>query len=170
MNIYRPVHYLICFVCFLDVVLLVTCWKFTKQTNYAREWVEWYKMTVPVSLLNCLLLKILVVHHKWKAFDICCALCMLRLIISFVPVSRQNFRSQTKKYSSNGCTVDFNIYIGKDAARGISKFGLGHDVKVRLISPYFNQWSLNMLNTSQIFYLPTNFYGDVAHIKRNLFS
>ena len=100
----------------------------------------------------------------------CCALCMLRLIISFVPVSRQNFRSQTKKYSSNGCTVDFNIYIGKDAARGISKFGLGHDVKVRLISPYFNQWSLNMLNTSKIFYLPTNFYGDVAHIKRNLFS
>ena len=27
--------------------------------------------------------------------------------------------------SSNGCTVDFNIYIGKDAARGISKFGFG---------------------------------------------
>lgn len=31
--------------------------------------------------------------------------------------------------SSNGCTVDFKIYIGKDSARGISKFGLGHDVK-----------------------------------------
>ena len=36
------------------------------------------------------------------------------------------------KYSSNGCT-------GKDAAKGMSKFGLGHDVKVRLISPYFDQ-------------------------------
>ena len=46
MYIYQPVHYLICFVCFLDVVLLVTCRKFTKQTNYAQEWVEWYKMTV----------------------------------------------------------------------------------------------------------------------------
>ena len=43
------------------------------------------------------------------------------------------------KYSSNGCTVYFNIYNGKDAAKGMSKFGLGHDVKVRLISPYFDQ-------------------------------
>ena len=59
--------------------------------------------------------------------------------------------------SSNGCTVDFKIYIGKDSARGISKFGLGHDVKVRLISLYFNQCSLNMCNTSQICYFPTNF-------------
>ena len=59
--------------------------------------------------------------------------------------------------SSNGCTVDFNIYIGKDAARGISKFGLEHDVKVRLISPYFNQCSLNMCNTSQICYFPPIF-------------
>ena len=23
-----------------------TCWKFTKQTNYAEKWVEWYNMTV----------------------------------------------------------------------------------------------------------------------------
>ena len=90
--------------------------------------------------------KILVVHCKWKAFDICCTLCILRLIISFVPVSRQNFRSQTMKYSSNGCTVHFNIYNGKDAAKGMSKFGLGHDVKVRLISPYFDQCWRNMCN------------------------
>ena len=122
-----------------------------KQIMLKNEWND-IKWQFPVSLLNCLLLKILVVHCKWKAFDICCALCILRLIISFVPVSRQNFRSQTKKYSSNGCTVDFNIHIGKDAARGISKFGLGHDVKVRLISPYFNHCSLNMCNTSQIYY------------------
>ena len=72
--------------------------------------------------------------------------------------------------SSNGCTVDFKIYIGKDSAREISKFGLGHDVKVRLISLYFNQCSLNMCNTSLICYFPTNFYGDVAHITRNLLS
>ena len=43
------------------------------------------------------------------------------------------------KYSSNGCTVYFKIYNGKDAAIGMSKFGLGHDVKIRLIGPYFNQ-------------------------------
>ena len=41
--------------------------------------------------------------------------------------------------SSNDYTVDFNIYIGKDAAREISKFRLGHDVVVRLTSPYYNQ-------------------------------
>ena len=35
--IYQPVHYLIFFVCFLDVVLLVTCREFTKQTNYAQK-------------------------------------------------------------------------------------------------------------------------------------
>ena len=34
--IYRPVHYLVCFVCFLDVVLLDTCRKFTKETNYTQ--------------------------------------------------------------------------------------------------------------------------------------
>ena len=147
MYIYRPVHYLLCFVCFLDVVLLVTCRKFTNQTNYVQEWVEWYRTTVSGFTSELFYSrKILVVHCKWKTFDICCALCILRLIISFVPVSRQNFSSQTKKYRSNGCTVDFNIYIRKDAARGISKFGLGHDVKVRLICLYFNQCSLNMCN------------------------
>ena len=41
--------------------------------------------------------------------------------------------------SLNGYTVDFNIYIGKDASREISRFGLGHDVVVRLMSPYYNQ-------------------------------
>ena len=140
MYIYQPVHYLICFVCFLDVVLLVTCRKFTKQTNYAQKWVEWYKVTLSGFTSELFYSwKILVVHCKWKAFDICCTLCILRLIISFALVSRQNFRSQTMKYSSNGCTVYFNIYNGKDAAKGMSKFGLGHDVKIRLISPYFDQ-------------------------------
>ena len=41
--------------------------------------------------------------------------------------------------SSNGYTVDFTIYIGKDASREISRFRLGHDAVVRLISPYYNQ-------------------------------
>ena len=41
--------------------------------------------------------------------------------------------------SSNDYTVDINIYIGKDVAREISKFRLGHDVVVRLTSPYYNQ-------------------------------
>ena len=41
--------------------------------------------------------------------------------------------------SFNGYTVDFNIYIGKDASREITRFGLGHDVVVRLMSPYYNQ-------------------------------
>ena len=96
------------FYMFFDVVLLVTCQKFTKQTNCAQEWVKWYKTTVSGFTSELFYSwKILVVHCKLKAFDICCALCILRLIISFVPVSRQNFRSQTKKYSSNGCTVDF---------------------------------------------------------------
>ena len=35
--------------------------------------------------------------------------------------------------SSNGYTIDFNIYIGKDAARGVGEFELGHDVVVKLI-------------------------------------
>ena len=141
------------------------------KTNKLCSKVEWYKMTVSGFTSELFYSwKILVVHRKWKAFDICCALCVLGLIIPFVLISRQNFRSQTKKYSSNGCTVDFNIHIGKDAARGISKFGLGHDVKIRLISPYFNHCLLNMCNTSQIYYFLTNFYGDVAHITRNLFS
>ena len=34
--------------------------------------------------------------------------------------------------SSNGYTIDFNIYIGKDAARGVGEFELGRDV-VKLI-------------------------------------
>ena len=72
-----------------------------KQIVLKNEWND-IKRQFPVSLLNCFTLE-----KKLKAFDICCALYILRLIISFVPVSRQNFRSQTKKYNSNGCTVDF---------------------------------------------------------------
>ena len=41
--------------------------------------------------------------------------------------------------SSNGYTIDFNIYIGKKAGRDISEHGLGYDVVMRLMEPYFNQ-------------------------------
>ena len=62
--------------------------------------------------------------------------------------------------SSNGYTVDFNIYIGKDAARGISEFGLGHDVVVRLISPYYDQGYHLFID---------NFYTSV-HLMKHLFQ
>ena len=41
--------------------------------------------------------------------------------------------------SSNGYTVDFNVYIGKAAGRDISQHGLGYDVVVRLMEPFLNQ-------------------------------
>ena len=62
--------------------------------------------------------------------------------------------------SSNGYTVDFNIYIGKDAARGISEFGLGHDVVVRLISPFYDQGYHLFID---------NFYTSV-HLMKHLFQ
>ena len=40
--------------------------------------------------------------------------------------------------SSNGYTIDFNIYIGKAAGRAVSANGLGYDVVMRLMAPYFN--------------------------------
>lgn len=41
--------------------------------------------------------------------------------------------------SSNGYTIDFNVYIGKVAGQEISANGLGYDVVMKLISPYLNQ-------------------------------
>ena len=87
-----------------------TCYmpKIHKSNKLCSRRVEWYRMTVSGFTSELFYSrKILVVHCKWKTFDICCALCILRLIISFVLVSRQNFRRQEKKYSSNSCTVDF---------------------------------------------------------------
>lgn len=40
--------------------------------------------------------------------------------------------------SSNGYTVDFNIYIGKGAQQ-VGANGLGYDVVMRLMQPFFNQ-------------------------------
>ena len=41
--------------------------------------------------------------------------------------------------SNNGFTVDFNVYIGKEAAKATSKNGLGYDVVMELMQPYLNQ-------------------------------
>ena len=41
--------------------------------------------------------------------------------------------------SANGYTVDFNIYIGKDAAKESSEHGLSYDVVMELMQPFLNQ-------------------------------
>lgn len=41
--------------------------------------------------------------------------------------------------SSNGYTIDFNVYIGQTAGRDVSANGLGYDVVMRLMYPLLNQ-------------------------------
>ena len=41
--------------------------------------------------------------------------------------------------STNGYTVDFNVYIGKDASKDTSEHGLGYDVVMELMKPYLKQ-------------------------------
>ena len=41
--------------------------------------------------------------------------------------------------SSNGYTIDFNVYIGRAAGRQVSANGLGYDVVIKLMDPFFNQ-------------------------------
>ncbi|KAL9952183.1 hypothetical protein ACROYT_G039398 [Oculina patagonica] len=41
--------------------------------------------------------------------------------------------------SSNGYTIDFNVYIGRAAGRKVSANGLGYDVVMKLMDPFFNQ-------------------------------
>ena len=41
--------------------------------------------------------------------------------------------------SANGYTVDFNVYIGKDATKGISENGLGYDVVMQLMESFLDQ-------------------------------
>ena len=41
--------------------------------------------------------------------------------------------------SANGYTVDFNIYIGKDATKESSEHGLSYDVVMELMQPFLNQ-------------------------------
>ena len=45
-----------------------------------------------------------------------------------------------------------------------------HERKKKFHFINFNQCSTDFCNTLQICYFPTSFYGDVAHLKRNLFS
>ena len=41
--------------------------------------------------------------------------------------------------SSNGYTIDFDVYIGKDAGRFVSDKGLAYDVVMKLMQPYLHQ-------------------------------
>ena len=41
--------------------------------------------------------------------------------------------------SSNGYTVDFNIYISRAAGQTIGEHGLGYDVVMSLMAPYFGK-------------------------------
>ena len=41
--------------------------------------------------------------------------------------------------SSNGYTVNFNVYIGRVAGQEVSANGLGYDVVMKLMNPYFHQ-------------------------------
>ena len=41
--------------------------------------------------------------------------------------------------SENGYTVDFNVYIGKEAAKETFEHGLGYDVVMTLMGPYLDQ-------------------------------
>ena len=41
--------------------------------------------------------------------------------------------------SSNGYTIDFDVYIGKDAGRNVSDNGLAYDVVMKLMQPYLHQ-------------------------------
>ena len=41
--------------------------------------------------------------------------------------------------SSNGYTIDFNVYFGKVKGQNVSAKGLGYDVVMKLMDPYFHQ-------------------------------
>ena len=57
--------------------------------------------------------------------------------------------------SDNGYTVDFNVYIGKDAMRNTTQHGLGYDVVMELMKPFLNQgyhlYLDNFYTSSQLF-------------------
>ena len=39
----------------------------------------------------------------------------------------------------NGYAVDFNVYVGKEAMKGISENGLGYDVVMQLMDSFLDQ-------------------------------
>ena len=41
--------------------------------------------------------------------------------------------------SSNGNTIDFNVYIGKAAGREVGANGLAYDAVMKLMDPFFDQ-------------------------------
>ena len=62
--------------------------------------------------------------------------------------------------SSNGCTIDFDIYIGREAGRVVSAHGLGFDVVMKLMQPCLNQGYHLFVD---------NFYTSV-HLFKTLFT
>ena len=61
---------------------------------------------------------------------------------------RQYMKNKPKKWgiklwvladSSNGYTIDFNVYIGKSQHEAPSQNGLGYDVVMKLVNPYLGQ-------------------------------
>jgi hypothetical protein len=44
--------------------------------------------------------------------------------------------------SSNGYTIDFNVYIGKSQHEVPSQNGLGYDVVMKLVNPYLGQGTI----------------------------
>lgn len=58
--------------------------------------------------------------------------------------------------SSNGYTVDFNVYIGKAARTNVSEHGLGYDVVMKLMQPFLHQGYCLYID---------NFYTSVALMK-----
>ena len=62
--------------------------------------------------------------------------------------------------SSNGYTVDFDVYIGRAAGRNVSENALGYDVVMKLRQPFLNQGHYLFVD---------NFYTSVTLFK-NLFT
>ena len=64
----------------------------------------------------------------------------------------------------NGYTVDFNVYIGKDAAKDTFEHGLGYDIVMKLMEPYLDQgYHLHLDN----FYTSSQLFTDLfcmAHL------
>ena len=67
---------------------------------------------------------------------------MWQLTSAWLSRLRSGFRQFIKDMladSSNGYTVDFNIYSGRAAGQTIGEHGLGYDVVMRLMAPYFEK-------------------------------
>lgn len=76
------------------------------------------------------------------------------------PTKRGGIKLWVLADSSNGYTIDFNIYIGGAAGQDISEYGLGHDVVMCLTDPYFHQG----------YYLYVDNFFTSVHLMKHLFE